>query len=101
MFRVYAAADLPDAHIVLGLLQQAGIEATVLNEHARGGLGDIPFGEAYPEVWIENERDLARARGIVAAYQAKPVEAGTRHCPACGEESPGNFDVCWQCGTKL
>jgi len=101
MFRIYGAADLQDAHIVLGMLHQAGIEARVLNEHARGGLGDIPFGEAYPEVWIENERDLERALGIVRAYEARQEDTRTLVCPACGEESPGNFDQCWKCGAKL
>jgi hypothetical protein len=101
MLRIYGAADLQDAHILLGLLRQAGIAALVLNEHARGGLGDIPFGEAYPEVWIEREADRERARRIVEAYQAKPVDAGVRYCAACGEQSPGNFHVCWNCGATL
>jgi hypothetical protein len=101
MIRVYGAADLQDAHIVLGLLRQAGIEATVLNEHARGGLGDIPFGEAYPEVWIEDDRDVQRARTIIHQYQSTPVNTATRKCAACGEESPANFDLCWNCGAKL
>lgn len=101
MRRIYGAADLQDAHIVLGLLRQAGIEARVLNEHARGGLGDLPFGEVYPEVWIDNDEDRERARRIVEAYQAQAVDTGVRHCPSCGEESPGNFDVCWNCGAKL
>lgn len=101
MVRVYAAADLPDAHIVLGLLRQAGIDARVLNEHAWGGLGDIPFGEAYPQVWIADEADLPRARSIVAHYQAKPPAVGARRCHACGEASPGNFELCWQCGARL
>lgn len=101
MLRIYGAADLPDAHIVLGLLHQAGIEARVLNQHARGGLGDLPFGEVYPEVWIDNDGDRERARQIVEAYQAKAVDAGVRHCPNCGEESPGNFDQCWNCGARL
>lgn len=101
MLRVYGAADLQDAHIVLGLLLQAGIAARVLNEHARGGLGDIPFGEAYPEVWIDDDADREQARRIIAAYQARPVDVGVRFCSACGEQSPGNFDVCWNCGALL
>jgi hypothetical protein len=101
MIRVYEAANLQDAHIVLGLLAQARIEAKVFNEHAQGGLGDIPFGEAYPSVWIADERDQERARDIIRGYQAKPEASGTVLCPACGEESPGNFAVCWNCGARL
>jgi hypothetical protein len=101
MIRVYEAANLQDAHILLGLLTQARIPARILNAHAQGGLGDIPFGETYPGVWIEDERDLPRARQLVADYQSQPVAAGTQTCVACGEESPANFHTCWNCGASL
>jgi hypothetical protein len=101
MIRVYEAANLQDAHIVLGLLAQARIEARVFNQHAQGGLGDIPFGEAYPSVWIEDARDQERARKIIDDYQLKAEATGTVRCSACGEESPGNFAVCWNCGARL
>lgn len=101
MIRVYQAANLQDAHIVLGLLAQARIEARVFNEHAQGGLGDIPFGETYPGVWIADERDQDIARKIIAAYQSKAETGAAVRCPACGEESPGNFAVCWNCGAKI
>jgi hypothetical protein len=26
---------------------------------------------------------------------------GTVVCRACGEESPANFDLCWNCGRAL
>ena len=101
MLRVYEAADLQDAHILLGLLAQAGIQARVFNEHARSGMGDIPFGETYPEVWVEDDRDVLPARKIVAEYQSRAGVEGVVVCSACGEESPGNFAVCWNCGTRL
>jgi hypothetical protein len=101
MIRVYGAANLQDAHIVRGLLQQAGIDATVLNEHAQGGLGDIPFGEAYPQVWVADERDVQRALAVIGDYQKAPVRAGAVFCRVCGEECPANFDVCWNCGASL
>lgn len=101
MIRVYEAADLQEAHIVLGLLAQARIEASVFNQHAQGGLGDIPFGETYPSVWIADERDQRLARKIIDDYRSEPEVAGSVWCPACGEESPGNFAVCWRCGAKI
>jgi hypothetical protein len=101
MIRVYEAANLQDAHILLGLLTQARIGARIFNEHAQGGLGDIPFGETYPSVWIEDERDLKRAREIVADYQGRASVSGTRTCAVCGETSPANFETCWNCGANF
>lgn len=100
MIRVFQAADLPQAHLLVGLLRHAGIEAQVLNEHARGGLGDIPFGETYPEVWIAQPRDLERAKQLIGEFELRR-EPGRIFCRACGEENPDNFELCWKCGAAL
>ena len=31
-------------------------------------------------------------------YHAPAVPAADWLCPKCGEEVPGNFELCWQCG---
>jgi len=99
--RLYSAANLPEAHLVRGLLAAAGIEACVLNEYAGGALGELPFAEAAPSVWIAEERDLARARHVIAVYENAPAAPGVMRCAACGEESPRNFSICWQCQRLL
>ena len=101
MIRIYQAADLPEAHLVAGLLRHAGIDSRVLKENAQGGLGDIPFGEAYPEVWIEHSADLDRANAIIAEFESPPIDSGSVACPACSEENPGNFELCWKCGMRF
>jgi hypothetical protein len=99
--RIYSAATLPDAHLVLGLLAQAGIEAKVFNENAQGGMGEIPFTHAWPEVWIVDDRDATRARDLVRQFERPQAPPGARRCAACGEENPGNFQVCWHCGAEI
>jgi hypothetical protein len=101
MRRLYTAADLPEAHLVRQLLAQAGIEALVFNEYAQGALGEIPFGHAYPEVWLLDERDEPRARAIVDAYARRRPRTETRTCAGCGEENPAEFELCWRCGAPL
>ena len=101
MIRIYQAANLPQAHLLAGLLRHAGIAVRVLNENAQGGLGDIPFGEVYPEIWIEEPRDLTKASDIVKSFENAPLETGCVFCRACNEENPGNFELCWNCGERL
>ncbi|HYN27780.1 MAG TPA: DUF2007 domain-containing protein [Burkholderiales bacterium] len=101
MVRIYSAATLPDAHLVRGLLGQAGIDATVLNENLQGGLGEIPFTHAYPEVWIVDERDLQRAREVIRQIERPAPSSGSVICPLCHEGNPGHFQVCWNCGEAL
>jgi hypothetical protein len=99
--KLYRAANLPDAHILRGLLAQAGIETHVFNENAQGGLGQLPFTEAWPEVWVAQDRDLPRARDIVQAFECKPAVSADVGCSGCGEENPSSFQLCWRCGTSL
>jgi len=101
MVRIYSAASLPDAHLVRGLLGQAGIDATVFNENLQGGLGEIPFTHAYPEVWIVDERDLQRAREVIRQIERPAPGLGSIICPRCHEGSPGHFQICWNCGEQL
>ncbi len=101
MFRLCTAANLPEAHLLLHRLAQAGIEARVLNEHAQGGLGEIPFTHAYPEIWIMEAADEERARRIVVEFEQAPSSPDTAQCAACGEMNPPAFEICWRCGQPL
>ena len=101
MIRLCTAANLPEAHLLLHRLAQAGIEACVLNEHAQGGLGEIPFTHAYPEIWIMEQADEPRARRIVVEFEQAPVSRDTTRCSACGEMNPPAFELCWRCGQVL
>ena len=101
MLRLYTAANLPEAHLLLHRLTQAGIEACVLNEHAQGGLGEIPFTHAYPEIWIMEETDVARAQRIVVEFEQTPSSQDTARCAACGELNPLAFEICWRCGQAM
>ena len=101
MIKAYTAANLQDAHIVLGLLASSGIKARILNASAQGGLGEIPFMHAYPEVWLEDARDVARARALIEEFE-RPARAGPpRRCAKCREDNPPWFEVCWKCGTAI
>lgn len=99
--KLYAAADLPEAYLVLHRLTEAGITAHVFNENAQGGVGELPFTHTYPEVWLEDEADWQRGREIVRQHESRPAERGERHCGRCGEDNPGTFEVCWRCGEPI
>ena len=101
MQRLYSAANLPEAYLVRGLLAAAGIEARVFNEYAGGALGELPFSEVAHSVWIEEERDLTRARQVIVSYEKPAATPGNTRCGACGEENPRDFAFCWQCQRPL
>jgi hypothetical protein len=101
MKRLYGAANLPEAYLVLGMLSQAGIRAHVFNENAQGAAGEIPVVHAYPELWLEDEEDYDRARRIIEDYERRAADDAGVTCPACGEPNPQGFEICWHCGEAL
>ena len=101
MIRIYTAANLPEAHLLVHLLDERGIAARVLNENAQGGVGELPFTHAYPEIWIDDEADARRARDVVAEFERVPGGERAGRCSACGEQCPSTFEICWNCGEPL
>jgi len=101
MKKLYSANTLMEAHIVLDMLEHALIPAQLFNQHAQSGTGELPFTHAYPEVWVIRDEDYERGRKIVQQYEATPQTNDIIQCPACGEENPANFQLCWQCGNGL
>jgi hypothetical protein len=101
MLRFYVARQRYDAYLIADRLRQAGIRAHVFNEHASSIVGDVPPDVAQPQVWLERECDRERAEATLRSIEAEAARGVPRRCAACGEESPGNFDLCWNCGGNL
>jgi hypothetical protein len=99
MDRLYRATSLAEAHILRDLLEEDGLSACVVNETLSSLAGELPFGAVQPEVWVKDSRDLFMARAVLRDFLQRKNEttAADRTCAACGEASPGNFDVCWKC----
>ena len=101
MKRLYSAASLPEAHLLLHRLSEQGITASVFNENAHGGVGELPFTHAYPEIWIENPDDESRARRILEEFEGGTHPVTNRECTECGETNPATFEICWHCAAVI
>lgn len=101
MKQIYIAANLPDAHLVRNMLEQAGIPAHIFNANAIGALGDLPMSAAYPQVWIAQIHQEQHARSVVAEYSRATPPLDAKACSRCGEANPGEFELCWSCGAEL
>jgi Putative prokaryotic signal transducing protein len=101
MIRIYVARQRFDAYLVADRLNQAGIRAHVFNEHASSIVGDVPPDVAQPQVWLADDADEGRARALLRAMELEARPSAPRLCRQCGEQSPGNFELCWNCGTAI
>jgi len=100
MKRVHIAPTLLDAQLAADALISLGIATHILNANAAGALGELPFMQAQPEVWIDDDRQERHAREALADFLS-PAPGEEKTCPHCGEHNPGNFLSCWQCGCAL
>jgi hypothetical protein len=100
MKRVHIAPTLLDAQLAADALSSLGIVTHILNANAAGALGEVPFMQAQPEVWVDDDTQAARAREVLAGLRNAPLR-DEKICPQCGETNPGNFMSCWQCGGAL
>ncbi|HOW18219.1 MAG TPA: DUF2007 domain-containing protein [Phycisphaerae bacterium] len=104
MKKVYSSQDVSEIEILRGLLAEAGIKSTILNQDVAEVAGMVPFAEATPQVWVVNDEDEPRALEIVRQMdsgEARKRFAGEPWtCPRCGEAIEGQFAACWKCGTR-
>jgi hypothetical protein len=100
VIRIYVARQRYDAYLIADRLNQAGIRAHVFNEHASSIVGDVPPDVAQPQVWLADDADEPRARALLRTMESE-ARRGPLYCRKCGEQSPGNFELCWNCGTAI
>ena len=84
----------------MDLLADRGIRARIFNANASSLAGELPIDAALPQVWVDDPDDAPRARAVIEEFARAPTGAA-RKCPACGEENPASFDLCWSCGAGL
>lgn len=101
MVRLGAWGSVYEARLAAGYLAAAGFHVHVRGEALVSLRGELPHPETYPEVWVAAP-ELAGARAALAelARDAAACE-GVRRCAQCGEDNPGNFELCWQCQADL
>lgn len=86
-----------EAWLLRDRLQHEGIAVLLRNEELFAAMGEIPFIELRPELWVVDDEVLPRAQCLVEAWQRETPGAAWS-CPACGERLEAQFDACWKCG---
>lgn len=94
--KLFTAGDIIEARLLQALLRSQGIDAVIKNETLQTGLGELPFVEMWPEIWLMQARDWDKAHELLAGFiSGKTI--GEWRCPICGEQNPDTFELCWVC----
>lgn len=92
-------AEKPQAGLLKERLEQEGIACLLRNVDLFSALGEIPFLECLPELWVVDDDMYPRARMLLKGWTDSG--SGDRQgwtCPGCDESLEGQFDACWKCG---
>ena len=99
MKKVTSADSLITINHFKNLLTSEGIVAYIRNEHFGSIMGEVPFQEVWPELWIKNDLDYDRALQLIDTAQlAEESPSAPWQCAHCDVENEGQFAACWQCG---
>jgi hypothetical protein len=79
------------------ILESEGIGCRLKNEHLGSIVGEMPFFEVWPELWVINELDYDRAKQLIDAAISDESPQRSWKCRKCGEENEGQFAACWNC----
>ena len=98
MKKLTSAESLITINHYRNLLAAEGIPTEVRNQHLGSVMGEIPFFETWPQLWVVNDLDFDRALQLIESADAESPTAPWK-CGNCGEQNEGQFSVCWKCGT--
>lgn len=100
MIEIYRNRDSATVGALQSLLESEGIKTYLRNDSVSRMMVEIP--EVFPALCVLDEADVGRGVELVRDYTVVTKdEAGPElTCPKCGEQSPGTFDACWNCGAQ-
>jgi hypothetical protein len=98
MIKVFENFDFSRVGQMQSLLESHGIPTFIKNQFASSVMGEVPFVEVCPQLYILNDRDLDRARQLLPPELPAPAHEPDWICPACGVAIEGQFGQCWNCG---
>lgn len=90
------------------ILAAADVACSIRNEFSSNVMGEIPFVEVWPELWIHDPGQAPKADALLKQWLKTMRESERTSqdlpnwiCGACGEENEGQFALCWSCGLAL
>ena len=97
---VFSYRERAQAAMIQEILSNEGIQCLLRNDQLASALGEIPFLECYPELWVVDDDVFPRARNLLDGWLNDRGNSDKPWiCKNCGEHCEAHFGACWACGT--
>jgi hypothetical protein len=96
----FSLSDQAQAGLLKELLEKEGIACLIKNEQLFAALGEIPFLECAPQLWVVDDEVWPRAKVLLDGWLKEDLVTESWICPSCGEQLEGQFGSCWKCGKE-
>jgi len=98
VIKVFENFDFSRVGQMQSLLESHGIRTFIRNEYGSSVVGELPFVEVVPQLFVLEDSDAARAIELLKLDLPVTDAADDWVCPECGIDIDGNFSRCWKCG---
>lgn len=98
MIKVFEHFDFSRVGQMQSLLESHGIKTFIRNQYGSSVMGEVPFVEVVPQLFVLHESDAQRAIELLQLDRPREAAGGDWICPECGVDVDAQFDCCWKCG---
>ena len=98
MIKVFENFDFSRVGQMQSLLESHGIKTFIRNQYGSSVMGEVPFVEVVPQLFVLRESDALRAIELLQLDLPQEAAGGDWICPECGVDVDAHFDRCWKCG---
>ena len=102
MKKVYENMEYTRVGYFQSILEGEGIRTTIKNYGASTAMGELPFTEVFPELWVLDDQDFERAAKLIRDELDEPPKPKTGEwtCSKCGSVVDAGYSECWKCGAS-
>ena len=75
MIKIFEDFDITLVGYYQSVLESNNIETFMKNQFGTGGLGELPFVEVVPQLWVLNDAEVPRAIALLKELQTDETES--------------------------
>jgi hypothetical protein len=98
VIKVFENFDFSRVGQMQSLLESHGIKTFIRNQYGSSVMGEVPFVEVVPQLFVLRESDVRRAIELLQLDLPAEAAGGDWICPECGVDVDAQFGRCWKCG---